>query len=191
MAQEAVVFADAVASLKKSLGARFTPQVQAELKALGLDFDKLQVAYPLNQWLQALHLVSRHVVADVPVADRFRHLGRLFIQGFVQTPMGFAALTAARVFGVKRTLLRMGRNFRTATNYAVSEERDVGPKEVQLRICVAPQYLPGIEEKSALFLEYRHGVLEGVLEVLGVRGTVEVLSVDLPKQDFTYRVTWD
>jgi uncharacterized protein (TIGR02265 family) len=190
MAQEAVVFADAVASLKKSLGPRFTPKVQEELKALGFDFDKLQIAYPLNQWLEGLHLVAQHVVSDVPEADRFRHLGQLFIKGFVQTPMGFAALTAARVFGVKRTLLRMGRNFRTATNYAVSEETDLGPKEVQLRISVAPEFLPGIDEKTSLFLEYRQGVLEGVLEIFGAKGTVEVVKVDLAKQDFTYRITW-
>lgn len=189
--QEPVVFSDAVLGFKKSLGARFTPVVAAELKSLGFDFDKMQVAYPLGQWVKGLRFVADHIGAEVPEGERFRHLGRIFMKGFVETPMGFAALTAGRVFGVRRTLLRMGRNFRTATNYSFSEEREVGPKEVHLRVGIAPQFLPSVSERSALFAEYRQGVLEGVLDVLGARGTVEVLQVDLVKQDFTYRVTWE
>lgn len=188
---QAVVFSDAVLGFKKSLGARFTPVVEAELKALGFDFARLQVAYPLSQWVKGLRFVADHIGADVPQGERFRHLGRIFMQGFVETPMGFAALTAGRVFGIKRTLLRMGRNFRTATNYSFSEEREVGPKEVELRVGIAPDFLPHVEERSALFAEYRQGVLEGVLDVMGVKGTVAVLNVDLARQDFTYRVSWD
>lgn len=189
--QEPVVFSDAVVGFKKSLGARFTPTVEAELKALGFDFSKLQVAYPLAQWVKGLRVVAVHLAADVPDGERFRHLGRIFMKGFVETPMGFAALTAGRVFGVKRTLLRMGRNFRTATNYSFSEEREVAPKEVQLRVGIAPAFLPLVTERSTLFAEYRQGVLEGVLDVLDVKGTVEVLHVDVAQQDFTYRVTWE
>ena len=189
--QEPVVFADAVVGFKKSLGPRFTTAVEQELKALGFDFNKLQVAYPLAQWVKGLRFVAEHLGGDVAESERFRHLGRIFMLGFVQTPMGFAALTAARVFGVKRTLLRMGRNFRTATNYSFSEEREVGPKEVELRVGISPQFLPQVTERSALFAEYRQGVLEGVLDVLDVKGEVQVLHVDLANQDFTYRVRWE
>jgi uncharacterized protein (TIGR02265 family) len=189
--QEPVVFADAVQGFRKSLGARFTPEVEAEFLRLGFDFKKLQVAYPLNQWVQGLKVLAAKVATDVPEAQRIRHLGRIFMKGFVETPVGFAALTAARVFGVRRTLLRMGRNFRTATNYSFSEEREVGPKEVQLRVGIAPEFLPQVTERGALFAEYRQGVLEGVLDVLGAKGTVELLRADLDQQDFTYRVTWE
>lgn len=189
--QEPVVFADAVLGFRKSLGSRFTAQVEAQFLELGFDFKKLQVAYPLAQWVKGLKVLATQVAGDVPEPERIRHLGRIFMKGFVETPVGFAALTAARVFGVRRTLLRMGRNFRTATNYSFSEEREVGPKEVHLRVGIAPEYLPLVTERGSLFAEYRQGLLEGVLDVLNARGTVELLHVDLTAQDFTYRVTWE
>ena len=71
--------------------------------------------------------------------------------------------------------------------------RDVGPKEVQLRCFVKDgAYSEALHDErgAAALAGYRQGVLEGVLEVLKVPGTVEVMSGDVARHDFTFRVTW-
>ncbi len=187
---EPVVFGPAVDGLRKALGDRFTPQLREALKREGVDLDKVQVAYGLGTWLTAIRFIADAMGAEVAPTERYRHLGRQFVHGFVETPIGFAALTAGRVFGVKRTLLRMGRNFKTAANYIDSEVLDVGPKEISIRTFVPEKFLKKMSEQSKLFVEYRQGVLEAVLEVLSAKGHVEIVRADLARHDFTYRITW-
>ncbi len=187
---EPVVFGPALEGLRKSLGARFTPQLAEALRAKGVDLEKTQVAYGLATWLTGISIIAEAVGADLPASERYRNLGRTFMHGFVETPIGFAALTAGKVFGVKRTLMRMGRNFKTAANYIESEVSDLGPKEMSIRTYVPDHFLPKMTEQSQLFVEYRQGVLQAVLEVLGAQGTVEIVHADLPRHDFTYRISW-
>lgn len=118
---------------------------------------------------------------------------RAFLLGYVETPMGFAVAAACRVLGVKRTMLRMGRNFSTASNYMEVEGREISPKEVKLRCFVKDGAFSEAlnDEQGAIALAgYRQGVLEGVLAVLKVPGTIEVLSGDRKLHDFTFRITW-
>lgn len=187
---EPVVFGPALEGLKRALGDRFTPQLRDVLRAEGVDLDKVQVAYSLSAWLKAIRVIAEALGGDVPAEERYRHLGRTFMHGFVETPIGFAALTAGKVFGVKRTLMRMGRNFKTAANYIESEVSDLGPKEMSIRTYVPEHFIAKMTEQSQLFVEYRQGVLQAVLEVLGAQGTVEIVRADLPRHDFTYRISW-
>lgn len=190
---EPIVFQGAVEGLRRAFGARLTPQVAEQLRAIGINFDKLQAAYPVGAWFKALEIAATALASGLPLEARFRAVGRMFILGYVETPMGFAVATACKVIGVKRTMLRMGRNFSTASNYMEVEGRDVGPKEVQLRCFVKDgAYSEALHDErgAAALAGYRQGVLEGVLEVLKVPGTVEVMSGDVARHDFTFRVTW-
>lgn len=186
---EPVVFGSAIEGMRRALGKKFTPALRDELKLSGVDFDKVQVAYSLAAWLQVIRILAKSLGAEVPEEDRFRHLGRLFMRGFVETPMGFAALTAAKVFGTKRTLLRMGRNFRTAANYIETELTDAGPKEVRIRTWISPKLLPRVSDRSMLIAEYRQGVLEEVIALLGSKGTVQIVDVKPDVQDVTFHIT--
>lgn len=93
------------------------------------------------------------------------------------------------VIGVKRALLRMGRNFKRAANDIETKARDVG-REVQLRTFTAPQFLGKASDRSTLITDYRRGVLEEVLALLGIAGTVEAVEVHVERQDVTFRITW-
>ena len=187
---EPVVFGTAVDGMRRALGDQLTPAIRQQLIAVGIDFDKVQAAYSLDTWLAVVRTLAASLAADVPEDERYRHLGRLFMRGFVETPLGFAALTTGKVFGIKRTLLRMGRNFRTAANYIESELVEVGPKEVRIRTYIHEKFLPRVTDRSLLISEYRQGVLQEVVALLGGKGEVRLVEAHLERQDVTFRITW-
>lgn len=153
----------------------------------------MQAAYPVGVWFRALDIAANALAGDQPVSERFRAVGRAFLLGYVETPMGFAVATACKLLGMKRTMLRMGRNFSTASNYMEVEGREVSPKEVQLRCSVKDGAFSEAlhdEQGATALAGYRQGVLEGVMEVLGVKGKIEVMSGDVARHDFTFRITW-
>lgn len=124
--------------------------------------------------MKGLRIVARHLAPSLPEREEFVHLG---------------ALALAKVIGVKRALLRMGRNFKRAANDIETKARDVG-REVQLRTFTAPQFLGKASDRSTLITDYRRGVLEEVLALLGIAGTVEAVEVHVERQDVTFRITW-
>jgi uncharacterized protein (TIGR02265 family) len=177
--------------MRRALGKQLTPALRQQLVGVGIDFEKVQVAYSLDTWLAVVRALAASLGAEVPEDDRYRHLGRLFMRGFVETPLGFAALTTGKVFGIRRTLLRMGRNFRTAANYIETELFEVGPKEVRIRTYIHEKFLPRVTDHSLLISEYRQGVLQEVLALLGGKGVVAMVEANTQRQDVTFRITWD
>lgn len=189
---EPVVFGAAIEGMKRAFSKDLTPELSARLRQqAGVDFDRPQVAYPADTWVQVVRLMGDALASEIPEQQRYMHVGRLFMRGFVQSGVGFAALTAGKLLGVRRTLLRMGRNFRTAANYVETEFTEVGPKELLIRTWVSPPFLEKIKDRTTLILEYRQGVLQEVLELVGGRGTVELLSADQQRHDGRYRARWD
>lgn len=187
---EPVVFGAAIDGMRKALGKRFTPELKSTLLKAGVDFDKAQVAYSLDTWLVVVRTLGDALAGEVPAGDRYQALGRMFMRGFVETPIGFAALTAGKVLGVKRTLMRMGRNFRTAANYIETEQTDVGPKELRIRTFINEKFLPRVNDRTMLIVEYRQGVLQEVLKLVGGEGTVEIVDAKPELHDVTFRITW-
>jgi len=187
---EPVVFGAVIDGMRRALGKKFTPELRETLKQAGVDFDKVQVAYSLDTWLLVIRTLGEALGAEAAVGDRYQHLGRLFMRGFVETPIGFAALTAGKLVGVKRTLLRMGRNFRTAANYIETESVEVGPKELRIRTFISEKFLPRVTDRSMLIVEYRQGVLQEVMALVGGQGTVEIVDAKPERHDVTFRITW-
>ena len=189
--QEPVVFGQAIEALVKALKDRITPAFRLEAKARGVDLDKLQTAYSLNAWSDFLRALGQHTLGEIPEADRYRQLGRIFMQGFVETPLGLAALALAKLLGPRRALERMGRNFKQATNYLEAEFTEVGPKEVRLRTFTAPQYLARAGDNATMIAEYRQGLLLETLKLIGAKdGNVEVVERRPAEQGVTFRITW-
>lgn len=187
---EPVVFGPVVDGLRKALGKQLTPEVKQRVLAVGIDFERSQVAYPAGAFLSALEIVGEALASEFPVETRFVQLGRLFMRGFVETGMGLAALTAARVLGVRRTLLRMGRNFKTGSNYLETAFTEVGPKELVLHTWVPPELRAKLTGNGKAIIDYRRGILEEVLALLHANGSVEVMALDTVSLDATFRITW-
>lgn len=193
IAAEPVIFATAFDGVRKAFGQRFTPETLAQLKAVGVDFKELQAGYPFATW----HSMSKVLVqaltdSGLSEAERYRVLGRGLMPGYVQTTLGFAALATAKLLGVRRTMHRMGRNFRTSGNYTDTAVTDVEPQHVVLHTWVMPEFLPRMpKDAGPLFVDYRQGVLEGTLEIIGAReGVVTVIERDEQRLQVKYDVRW-
>ena len=178
---EQVIFSDAVEGLFiKGLGARVTPGLHTELKAVGLDLKgKLLPAYSRKVWNAAIPLAASHVWPELAVAEAHVRLGRTIIDGFKQTLLGKALAGMTKILGPMRTLGRMRKNLRTGGNYNKTNLFADGPSDVRFWIN-EPFIHPG----------YVQGLLQGTLEISGARNaTVEVISVDT--EGALYRVRWD
>lgn len=176
-----VVFAGAVDGLfLKGLGARVTPQLREELKALGLDLSReLLPAYPRRIWNAALPLAVRHVWPQLEVAEGHYRLGRTIIDGFKETRLGRVLEGISRVLGPMRTLNRMRQNLRTGANY----------NEITLTTQSRTDVLFWINEPF-IHPGYVQGLLHGSMEISGSRNSsVEIVSKD--EAGTTYRVRWD
>ncbi len=188
--EEPIVFGSGVEALRNALERHLTPALREELLHAGFDLNKVMPAYPMDQWVDALRIVARHLAPQLPEHDQYVHLGRQFMKGFVSTAVGKAALAISRVIGPRRTLLRMGRNFKQATNYIETQTSEVAERELHLRIYTHDRFLGKTRDRSTLVTDYRRGVLEAVLELIHVEGTVDITDVHPERQDVTFRLRW-
>src|SRR5688572_15546545 len=106
---EEVIFAGAVEGLFfKGLGERVTPELQEELKAIGIDLTRdLLPAYPRKVWNAAIPIAAQHAFPMLDVSQAHIRLGRAIIDGFKRTLLGSALAGMAKVLGPMRTLARM------------------------------------------------------------------------------------
>jgi len=47
-----------------------------------------------------------------------------------------------------------------------------------------------MNDRTTLIVEYRQGVLQEVLKLVGGEGTVEVVDAKPERHDVTFRITW-
>jgi len=188
---EPVVFSTVADGARRAFGARLTPELLAKVKAVGFDLEDIQAAYALTPFLDAIQLLAAEFFPGEPPAEQYRRLGREFMVGYQQTAIGFAVLTMGRVVGLKRTLLRMGRNLHTTGNYIDVETRDVGPKEVHVTTRIRPEFRDVITPAQLSIVNgYRVGVFEATFEVLGATGQA---AMDGPEDrpDVTFVLRWE
>ena len=169
---------------------RLSPAMVAGFRAEGLDFERLHPAYPLELWESVARRVAATVHPGVPETEAWRRLGRGFIDGYRQTLMGGSVLAMARVVGTRRFVERMGRNFRTGSNFAVMTVKLVGDKEAAIESRVEPMFLAQWTGKPLVMPHYRFGALEGAMKAYGAVAEVELLSSDAVAQVASYRVRW-
>jgi uncharacterized protein (TIGR02265 family) len=190
MAERAVVFDTAFESWVRSYGPRVTPALREALRPLGVDLEHLSPAYPLADWDAFVRLTARTFFPDLADDAAHRRMGREFMQGYVQTGVGRAAMLMARVIGPRRMLERMGRNFRTAGNSIDAVTTVVGPNEVEVETRMLPAFLHEWAGRPSVMVHYRAGILEGSLDVIGASPEAEVRAYDVAAQVTRYRVRW-
>lgn len=67
----------------------------------------------------------------------------------------------------------------------------LAPTDVEIRSWMLEPYLQQWKGKELLHLDYRLGILEGMMVGLGVRdATVTVVEKDLATQSARYRIRW-
>ncbi len=151
----------------KALGP-VSPLVKQELKAVGVDLDRLQAAYPHTVLFAALDVASRHWFPGEPVQSAYLKLGLRNVEGFFETPMGRPLLALLKLMGVKRTLGRMRTNLRSANNYADAKLAEVSATEFQLWV-----------NEPGDFRFFTQGVIQGGVRLTGApNGVVTVIDTN-------------
>lgn len=178
MAEERFVFPSSVEGLLKGLGDKATPALKAQLKARGLDVEKLPPAIPVAEWSPHLITCATFAWPDVSEDEAMRLLGLHFIRGWQNTALGSAVSVMLRVLGPARTLSRLDRAFRTSDNFTRATTEILGPGEALISINEVQGHPT-----------YWIGVLQGGLEVLDRRGTVTMQASNPPGA--TFRMHWE
>ncbi len=185
-----VIFSTVPEGARKAFGARLTPKLFAELKAVGMDFEGSQAAYPMETFLSAMQVLARGLVPGAPASEQYRLLGREFMKGYVQTALGFAIFSMAKLIGPKRTLTKLSKGFRTTGNYLECDVQDIGPNEVHVATRIKPEFKDRLTDAVPVTSQYRLGVFEGTLEQLGVTGRVEMSRVGEGGLEAHFRISW-
>ena len=108
---EPIVFSQTVDGLLRALGTRLDDDAKDHLRDLGLNVRaRLDPAYTLAVWTPVMRYASTLVAPGRPPPEQMFELGRRFIEGYAETIVGRAMLTALNVLGPRRTLERMSRN---------------------------------------------------------------------------------
>ena len=175
---EPMVFSQAVEGLLRALGSRLDDTAKDHLAALGLNVrHRLEPAYPLAIWTQVMRYGSTLVAPTAPPSEQMFELGRRFVEGYSETIVGRAMLTALKVLGPRRTLERMSRNFRSGNNYTETKLEALGPTEFKL-------WFNQVKEP-----EFYRGMLSAGVDRSGAK-IVEVHTLTHDATGATFSITW-
>lgn len=163
----------------KGLGARMTPELKTQLKALGIDLAKLHPAYPIEAVKKAFALVTKQLFAGVPEEQALHELGVSSMRGYSETLLGKALIQILKLIGVRRSLLRMHTSMRSGNNYLETFSTVVSTNCVELRfsdVSGMPTFYRGILEEGGRMAHAKN---------------LRVSSVPSPAPGHTFRVEWD
>jgi len=153
------------------------PAFHADLKALGVDVERLLPQYPIKVWFEAMDVARRHFFPAQTQQQADWQLGRLFTQGFLDTPV-------RRAIGVM--LYRMG-----PAQMLDRTERNISAGRPDIRVIVQ---VVGETERRLLFetLEPRPDFAGGCIEagLERTRTRAEVTVEDRQATSYVLRVRW-
>jgi len=153
------------------------PAFHADLKAVGVDVEKLLPQYPLTVWLEAVAVARRHFFPGHTVQQADWQLGRLFTQGFLNTMVGRALGVMLPMLGPARQLDRVERNFALARPDVRITVQVVGESE---RLLLFKDVAP--------MADFSGGVIEAGQERAQARA--EVTVEDRQATSYVLRVRW-
>ena len=187
-----VVFSTMFESMEARFGAQLRdPALRSKLRALGVDFDKLLPAYPVQVWENAMETMAAALFPAEPPEQQLRSIGSAFVMGFARTAFGKASLAFARVVGINGTVKRIGRNFKSGSNYSDEEVIEHGPQDLEVRSWVQPRFVPDWPGKSNVIGFFTVGVIEAVLDSLGAQSRqVELGTLPNNPYGMALRIRW-
>jgi len=176
-----VTFGPVFEGLFREYRETFSDRTIQRLVEAGIDpRGKLQAGYPTPVWYAAIRILAEEHHAHLAYPDGVREVGRAFMRGYFDTPLGGAMLAVLRILGPLRSLKRMSRNFRTGNNFSETWTYEDAPGDIRLEVndCIADRP------------EFIQGLIGVGLEKVGAKdSSVEVLSVHDNGHAF-YRVRW-
>ena len=147
---------------------KVTPELKAKLKAMGLNLDKLDAAYPNSTWVNTLEVAGKTFFPSESPEIAYTKMGERLVESYFETLIGIPLLAISKLLGPHRTLGRMTKNFRTSNNYTETDLVQRGPHEYEMWVNE-----PGDSRYITL------GVMQHGLRLTGSPKTkIELLSAD-------------
>jgi uncharacterized protein (TIGR02265 family) len=171
-----LVYGNAFEALGRVVRARHAPLLN-DLRAMGLDLDNLQEAYPRPLWRATTLHVAKTLFPELAPQIADYRLGRLFMEEYVRTVTGRTLFALLKVIGPARIFSRVAASFRTANNYTEDKVTQLRPNDFEL----------WLNEIDAPYLN--QGLMQVALEVTGAKAC----TVDVTRHDAngtTYRCRW-
>lgn len=177
MAEPRVAFASLMQSLGRILGPLDAPTLE-RVRALGIDFDRLLPAYPVETWYAGIELAMSRFDPSLTPEQKQNHFGVRLVEVYGDTLVGKAMYAMMRLIGPERSIQRATRSFRTATNFLDTSYVVHGPRDWELTMneVIFPHRYPGFFEKA--------------LSVAGAKN-VKVVLTGLTDTHASYRSRWD
>lgn len=179
--KEELVYSNTLEGLRLALRNHGVDPAAVDLgfRGIGIDFAKLIPAYARLQFIDALRLSAKLAYPELPPNEAFRGVGRLVVDGYVETIMGKAVHAAARLMGPMWVLKRMTRTLRTSDNCTEASASEISPTEVTI----------WMNDHLGCF-GYYEGIYEATVRVSGGRDGVCTMESTSGERAATYRVRW-
>lgn len=177
---EEVIFRNTVEALfNRALGPKLTDRCVERIRREGIDLrHRLEGFYSRETFYRCVRILGEELFPDLGEDERMVQLGTTFMDGFEQTLIGKAALSASRFMGTRRTLARMAENYRTSNNYQKVELREVALGEMRITL-----------SQTSGVSGYFEGALRRALTLIGTRG-LRVRREDDDGRRCTLCISW-
>ena len=153
-----------------------SPTLATQFRDMGVNFERLEPAYPLELWVRSLHLTMDTLHPGKPRDVASYEVGRRMVEAMSETMLGTALFSLLKVLGPKRGLMRMARNLRSSNNYSEATVLEVSPGNYELTL------------NMVNYPQYYRGMLEAGMSLMGAREPrVSVLSYS-ESHDARFRV---
>ena len=139
-----------------------------ELKSAGYDPAEAKGKYPTEVWTRCLEVARKHAWPELSVPDAFRHIGREFTEGFLETITG-RIVGAALPFMTPSSFLK-----RLASYFRLGRE-DSGLTFDLIELAAASARVV-VHNPAAVPGSFVAGMIDLMFVRLKIEGTVEVLQ---------------
>jgi uncharacterized protein (TIGR02265 family) len=177
MDEPRVAFASLFESLERILAPVRDASVDARLRELGIDFNRLLPAYPVEVWYSGIELAMSRFDPALTFEQKQNHFGVRLVQTYGDTLVGKAMYGMMRLIGPERSILRATRSFRTAVNFLDTSYVTHGPRDFELTL------------NEVVFPHRYPGFFETALSVAGAKD-VRVELTRLTDTHASYRARW-
>lgn len=148
------------------------------LRAEGVDVRNLKMEYPSRVLTQCVDVACAYLYPDLPLADARLRMGRIFVQGFIQTLLGRVVAVGMPMLGPVRYLKRFPDHLRMDSSPVRVMPVQVGERafrmEFRNEVQVPPEFISGI-------------LLEGLKLA---RAEATITAEPLSPMSFDLHITW-
>jgi uncharacterized protein (TIGR02265 family) len=161
------------------IGERMTERLRERLAGVGIDVSApLLPAYPRRVFARGCELAAEELYPGVPPDEALRRLGHDYIRGLLRSTVGRGLFRMLGFIGIRQTLLRMSRAFRSGDNYTECTVSPMGSNIVKVVLTQVNGHPT-----------FSQGIFEASLEALGARD-FQVRGLWPEGEGYAYELHW-